>query len=44
MAEKFDAVILGMGPGGEVVSGKLLAAGRRVAVVERELVGGESAY
>ena len=44
MAEKFDAIILGMGPGGEVVSGKLLAAGRRVAVVERELIGGECGY
>ncbi|MBA3952412.1 MAG: NAD(P)/FAD-dependent oxidoreductase, partial [Rubrobacter sp.] len=44
MAEKFDAIILGMGPGGEVVSGKLLAAGRRVAVVEKELIGGECGY
>src|SRR5918999_3072456 len=40
----FDAVILGMGPGGEVVAGRLLGAGKKVAVVERELVGGECAY
>ena len=40
MAERFDAVILGMGPGGEVVAGRLLGAGKKVAVVERELLGG----
>ncbi len=44
MTEHFDAVIVGMGPGGEVVAGRLLAAGRKVAVVERELIGGECAY
>jgi pyruvate/2-oxoglutarate dehydrogenase complex dihydrolipoamide dehydrogenase (E3) component len=44
MAEKFDAIILGMGPGGEVVAGRLLKAGKNVAVVERELLGGECAY
>lgn len=44
MPEKFDAVILGMGPGGEVVAGRLLSAGKKVAVVEKELLGGECAY
>jgi pyruvate/2-oxoglutarate dehydrogenase complex dihydrolipoamide dehydrogenase (E3) component len=44
VVENFDAIILGMGPGGEVVSGRLLAAGKKVAVVERELLGGECAY
>ena len=44
MAENFDAVILGMGPGGEMVAGRLLGAGKNVAVVERELLGGECAY
>jgi pyruvate/2-oxoglutarate dehydrogenase complex dihydrolipoamide dehydrogenase (E3) component len=44
VAEKFDAIILGMGPGGENVAGRLLRAGKNVAVVERELVGGECAY
>jgi pyruvate/2-oxoglutarate dehydrogenase complex dihydrolipoamide dehydrogenase (E3) component len=39
-----DVVVLGMGPGGEVAAGRLLAAGRRVAVVERELIGGECSY
>jgi choline dehydrogenase-like flavoprotein len=44
VAEKFDAIILGMGPGGENVAGRLLKAGKNVAVVERELLGGECAY
>src|SRR6266700_2936386 len=33
-----------MGPGGEAAAGRLLKAGKRVAVVERELIGGECAY
>ncbi|MDP9379621.1 MAG: NAD(P)/FAD-dependent oxidoreductase [Chloroflexota bacterium] len=44
MTERFDAVVLGMGPGGEVAASRLLAAGRKVAVVERELIGGECGY
>ncbi|MDP9474143.1 MAG: NAD(P)/FAD-dependent oxidoreductase, partial [Actinomycetota bacterium] len=44
MAEHYDVVILGMGPGGEVAAGRLLKAGKRVAIVERELIGGECAY
>jgi dihydrolipoamide dehydrogenase len=44
MAERYDVVILGMGPGGEVAAGRLLKAGKRVAIVERELIGGECAY
>ena len=44
MAKKFDAIILGMGPGGENVARRLLGAGMNVAVVERELLGGECAY
>ncbi|GAB3229919.1 NAD(P)/FAD-dependent oxidoreductase [Glycomyces halotolerans] len=44
MSEHFDAIVIGAGPGGEVVAGRLLDAGRRVAVVERELIGGECAY
>jgi pyruvate/2-oxoglutarate dehydrogenase complex dihydrolipoamide dehydrogenase (E3) component len=39
-----DAVVLGMGPGGEVAASRLLEAGRRVVVVERELIGGECGY
>jgi dihydrolipoamide dehydrogenase len=44
MTDRFDVVVLGMGPGGEVAASRLLAAGKRVAVVERELIGGECAY
>ncbi len=44
MSENFDAIVVGMGPGGEVAASRLLAAGRHVAVVERELIGGECAY
>ncbi|MBW3602249.1 MAG: NAD(P)/FAD-dependent oxidoreductase [Actinobacteria bacterium] len=44
MPDSYDAVVVGMGPGGETVAGALLAAGRSVAVVERELLGGECAY
>ena len=42
--ERFDVIVIGMGPGGEAAAGRLLDAGRRVAVVERELIGGECAY
>jgi pyruvate/2-oxoglutarate dehydrogenase complex dihydrolipoamide dehydrogenase (E3) component len=42
--DRFDVIIIGMGPGGEVCAGRLLDAGKRVAVVERELIGGECAY
>lgn len=44
MPERFDAIVIGMGPGGEVAASRLLHAGKRVAVVERELIGGECAY
>jgi pyruvate/2-oxoglutarate dehydrogenase complex dihydrolipoamide dehydrogenase (E3) component len=42
--EQFDVIVIGMGTGGEAAAGRLLDAGRRVAVVERELIGGECAY
>lgn len=44
MSEQFDVIVVGMGPGGEAAAWRLLAAGRRVAVIERELIGGECAY
>ncbi len=44
MAERYDAVILGMGPGGEVTASRLMTGGQRVAIVEKELIGGECAY
>jgi len=42
--ERFDAIVLGMGPGGEVAASRLISAGKKVAVVEKELIGGECAY
>lgn len=44
MSEHVDVAILGMGPGGEVAAGRLLKAGKKIAVIERELIGGECAY
>lgn len=41
---RFDVVVLGMGPGGEHAAFRLIAAGKKVAVVERELIGGECSY
>ena len=43
-AEQFDVVVIGAGPAGEVIAGRLASAGRRVAVVEDRLVGGECSY
>ncbi|MHA0287767.1 FAD-containing oxidoreductase [Mycobacterium sp. C3-094] len=40
MAQKFDAVIVGAGQAGPPLAGRLTAAGQKVAVIERKLVGG----
>src|SRR3954462_6239629 len=39
-----DVVVIGLGPGGEEVAGRLAEAGLDVVGVERELVGGECPY
>src|SRR6266705_3096194 len=41
MADRYDVVILGAGPGGEVALNTLAKAGKRIALVESELIGGE---
>ncbi|KQY89799.1 mercuric reductase [Brevundimonas sp. Root1423] len=40
MREPFDAIILGAGQAGPPLAGRLNAAGMKVAVIERKLVGG----
>ena len=44
MSEQADVIVVGMGPGGEDVAGRLAEAGLDVVGVEAELVGGECPY
>jgi pyruvate/2-oxoglutarate dehydrogenase complex dihydrolipoamide dehydrogenase (E3) component len=44
MQRSFDAVVIGAGPAGENAAGRLAEAGLEVAIVERQLVGGECSY
>ena len=43
-ARVFDAVVIGAGPAGRTAAGRLADGGRDVAIVERELVGGECSF
>ncbi len=42
--KEFDVVVIGAGPAGEVCAGRLAGEDLSVALVERELVGGECSY
>jgi pyruvate/2-oxoglutarate dehydrogenase complex dihydrolipoamide dehydrogenase (E3) component len=44
MSDVFDVIVIGAGPAGEIAAGRVAAAGLSVAVVEKELAGGECAY
>ncbi|HEY4927608.1 MAG TPA: NAD(P)/FAD-dependent oxidoreductase [Acidimicrobiales bacterium] len=44
MVEQVDAVVLGLGPGGEDLAGRLASAGLDVVGIDAELVGGECPY
>jgi pyruvate/2-oxoglutarate dehydrogenase complex dihydrolipoamide dehydrogenase (E3) component len=44
VADVFDVVAVGAGPAGEHAAGRLADGGLSVALVERELVGGECSY
>ena len=44
MDEQVDAIVIGMGPGGEQLAGTLAEAGLNVIGIEERLVGGECPY
>ena len=45
MERNFDVIVIGAGPAGEVAAGRLATrGGRSVAIVERDLVGGECSF
>jgi len=44
MSQRFDAIVIGAGISGETCAHRLSHAGMRVALIERDRIGGETAY
>jgi pyruvate/2-oxoglutarate dehydrogenase complex dihydrolipoamide dehydrogenase (E3) component len=44
LADEYEVIVLGLGPGGEEVAERLAEAGRRVLGIEAHLTGGECPY
>src|SRR5437764_5628069 len=42
--DEVDVIVIGAGPAGETAAGRCADGGLSVAIVERELVGGECSY
>ncbi|MBO9533824.1 MAG: NAD(P)/FAD-dependent oxidoreductase [Solirubrobacteraceae bacterium] len=43
-AQQYDVVVIGAGPAGEVIAGRLAKSGLDVAIVEKHLVAGECSF
>jgi pyruvate/2-oxoglutarate dehydrogenase complex dihydrolipoamide dehydrogenase (E3) component len=45
LEREFDAIVIGAGPAGEIAAGRLATrGGKHVAIIERDLVGGECSF